>query len=114
MTENAEAPVEMYRVRTGMKFTAGGSSGDVKYYESREWMLSDLLAAQLDKLLEDGLNTERNVARRRRLWRDFLKGDDYPKVTNIFAVEQLVDGHWQLLTITFAEPTITAELAAGS
>lgn len=104
-------PVEMYRVRTGVAFSSSASSGSVDYYESREAMLTALLAAQLDLLLKDDSRTDRNVARRRRLWRDFLKGDDYPKVTNVFGVHQLVEGQWLPLELTFTEPTVTADLA---
>lgn len=109
-TESVTEPVEIFRIRTGVSLSSSSSSGSVNYHESRDAMLTQLLAAQLDLLLKNDGGTERSVARRRRLWRDFLKGDDYPKVTNVFGVEQLVDGQWLPLKVTFTEPTVTAEL----
>ena len=111
MTDTAAVTVEIYRVRTGVASSPSAGMGRTDYYESKASLLTALLAAQLDVLLKDDSRVERSVAHRRRLWRDFLKGDDYPKVTNLFEVSQLIDGQWLPLEVHFIEPMVTAELA---
>lgn len=103
-----EPKAEVYRARFGLKTSAGCSSGDWRYYESRTQLEDDLLAAQLDVLIEhDGRNVTRSIARRRRVWRRFLEDEDYPRVTNIVGIDRFEDGRWIPLAVEFHEPTVT-------
>jgi hypothetical protein len=109
-TETDQEPdkAEVYRARFAIKLSSSGSTGDWRYYESREQLAGDLLAAQLDVLLEEGnRSATRHVYRQRRLWRDFLKGDDYPKVTKVLSVDRFEGGRWVPLAVEFHEPSIT-------
>lgn len=107
MTDTTDAPrAEVYRLRLAVARSHSSSSGEVEYFESRLRLEDALLAAQLDALIEDSRGGDRTVTRRRRLWRDFLKGSDYPHITRIVAVERFDDGTWTPLEVAFTEPTV--------
>jgi hypothetical protein len=78
----------------------------VDYYESLARLEDDLLSAQLDIVIADRA-VDHQTTSRLRLWRNFLKGDDYPKVTQVIAVERFDDGRWVPLTFEFTAPHVT-------
>lgn len=104
-TPAAEPRAEVYRARLGVANTPMSSTSRVDYYESLARLEDDILAAQLDVLLSER-NVEANTRRRLRLWRDFLKGDEYPRITQVIAVERFDDGRWVPLNIEFTAPQV--------
>jgi hypothetical protein len=109
MTDNTPEKAEVFRAKYSVDLTHSASTAEWKYYESRQTLANDLLAAQLDVLVASGnSHSERHIWRRRKLWRDFLKGDDdYPKVKQILSVDRFDNGVWIPVGVTFTEPSIT-------
>lgn len=100
--------VEMYRAKYGVK-RGGTSWGDWKYYENQSDRLKvDLLEAHLDLMYERAQRPHNWLnLMTASTWSKKLFGERDRKITNVYAVEKLVDGEWNEVTVNFVEPKVT-------
>lgn len=98
----------VFRLRLGIDYSANASGGDWRLYDDIADLKHDLVAAYVDVLI----SKEREDRERSRLasyWRKRFRGDDetYPRVSNIFGVEQLIDGEWVGVVPEFTDPAVS-------
>ena len=93
--------MNLYRIKCGIT-TGAASWGDWKYYEDEERLLIDLLEFQLQ--IE---------SRKSQNWFEMMKAryfkktdDDSPQVSNIYAVEKVVNGEWVEVTFHYMAPKV--------
>lgn len=96
----------VFRLRLSIEYSANGSGGDWRLYDSATDLKRDLIAAYLDVIGSERERTDRKWYA--KLWRKHLRGDDetYPRVRSIGSVEQLVDGAWIEITAEFIDPDV--------
>lgn len=105
------APVRVFRVKYGIRLSSNGSTGDWKLYDNVQDMKRELLVAWLEVADKDrDVRGTKNWTRKWfcRAWRNHLKGteDYFPRASQIFAVEQFVEGEWVEITPEFVEPEV--------
>lgn len=102
-------PARVFRVRYGIDTSSNGSRGEWKLYSDMNALKEDLLIAYLEVTGKPGRGrSDRHKWLIAREWRNFFKKttETYPRVNEIYAVEQLVDGGWVEIQPEFVDPAV--------
>lgn len=98
--------MSVYRVKYGIDLSSTGSMGDWRYYEDEEQLEADLLIAFLESK-RDNLRLRGGARRIWTAWIENLKGHDYyPRYSNVFSVDKMVDNEWTPVAFEFTEPQV--------